>query len=156
MATSMTVTVHHNPFLDGIKDPARVICDWVSAALGTVSIAICSTLAAANLVRAGANTSAIQPKKIRGKLIKIQTIPGLYGDLATTLPTNLYDVTLLDSYGADIAAGTLVDRSGTVADLPLIPNIPIAIDSELTVTIASAGDTKTGRIILEFDAVDGY
>ena len=144
---SLTVTVHHNPFLDG-RAPARIILDWLATDGGAVSLRVCSTLSTANLSLAGGNMAAIQPSKIRGILEKIETVPGLLGDLTTTLPTALYDITLLDAYGNDVADTTLMNRSGTVAEVVLYSHKYI-MDTDLTLTIANAGNATTGRIIID-------
>jgi len=156
MAASMTVHVDHNPFLDG-RAPARITIDWVSHTDGVVSLKICSTLSAANLRAAGNNAQgSLEIDKIRGTLHKIETIPGLYnGYLAPVigdtpaLPTDLYDITLLDPYGLDVADGTLVNRSGTLPEVVVFSGGKYIVDSEITVTIANAGDSKKGRIIID-------
>lgn len=147
MAQSLTVTVDGNPFLDG-GEPARVILDWVSAGAGTVSLAIASTYATAVAARGG--LGGPRPSKIRGKITKIETAPGLNGGLVTALPTDLYDVTILDAYGADVLDGVGANRSGTIAQI-VTADFPVPVDSELTLTIANAGDTMKGRIILHLD-----
>lgn len=142
MATLATLTVTmSNPYGDS-ADPNKIILDWLSTDLGVVSLAICSTYATAQ----GANK--VFPKKLRGFLRSIETIPGLLGDKTTTCPTTLYDITLLDSYSYDISGAILADRSASVAEKE-IPTENLYIDSDLTLTIANAGDAKTGRIILE-------
>ena len=144
MAQSLTVTVQGNPFLDA-SEPAKITLDWVSAAAGTVSLDIASTLAAAVAAKGG--LGGPQPTKIRGNIIGIETAPGLNGDLANALPTANYDITLLDPYSLDVCDGVLANRSGTAAEA-VYPNDPIPVDSELTLMIADAGDTKKGRIII--------
>jgi len=145
MAGTVTVTSMSNPFArDGEN---KIVIDWLSTVGGAASGALMSLYSAAALAKFGYSTP--QPSKITGKLVKVETIPGLNGDLATTLPTAAYDLTLLDSYGQDIAAGYVKDRSGTVAE-EYIPVQPIALDDDITLTIANAGATTTGRVILHF------
>jgi len=91
MAQALTVTVDGNPFLDG-SEAAKVVLDWVSAAGGTVSLGIASTFAAAVAAKGGLGGPL--PSKIRGKILAIETAPGLNGDLATALPTANYDITM--------------------------------------------------------------
>ncbi len=147
MAASMTVHVDHNPFLDG-RGPARIILDWIAHTDGSASLGVCSTLSAANLSAAGGNSAALQLVKIRGVLEKIETSPGLNGDRATSLPTDLYDITLLDAYGNDVADTTLMNRSGTAAEVVLYSHKYI-LDSELTLTIANAGSGLKGRVVID-------
>jgi len=146
--SALVVTVNGNPFLDGQHDRAQIICDWTSDdAAGSVAIAIASTYAAAQMA---ISPSYPQPKRIVGRIAMIETIPGLLGDKTTTCPTDQYDVTLPDAYGYDVADGTLANRSGSVAEA-VVYEEPLTIDSDLTLTIASAGNSKTGRLIIYVD-----
>ena len=149
MAQSIVVTADENPFLDG-RTPVKITVDWVSATGGTVSLGIAAALAAANLAASGKNPASIQPSKIRGDLRMIETIPGASGDKTTLLPTS-YGLSLLDAYGLNVAAqvGTLTGRSASIAEAVLATK-EVPVDSELTFTIASAGDGKAGRAILHF------
>jgi len=142
MPTEATLTVAMSNEFGDMSDPNKVILDWLSTDLGVVSIAICSTYITAQGV------FKPHPKKLQGFLRSIETIPGLLGDKTTTVPTTLYDITLLDPYGYDISGGILADRSASVAEKE-VPTEDLYIDSELTLTIANAGNAKTGRIILE-------
>jgi hypothetical protein len=152
MAQGLTVKVENNPFMDG-TEPFKIILDWkANASTGAVSIPIASTYTTQNALLSAAPVS---PNKIRGGLLATEFIPGLNGDLATTRPTNAYDVTILDKYGLDILGGNGADRSGTVADKCEPASTTIAVDSELTLTIANAGNDNTGRIIMNFMAFEG-
>ena len=86
--------------------------------------------------------------KLSGYIVDIETIPGLNGDKTTDCPTTLYDITLDDSYGYDLAGGALANRSASVAE-KVVPSQPIPIDSEITISISAAGNAKRGRIILQ-------
>jgi hypothetical protein len=147
---TLTVTVENNPFMDG-TEPFKIILDWMSADDGSVSKAICATYAAQETAR---TACPVVPKKIRGGLLSAEFIPGALGVLATDPPTNLYDTTILDAYGLDILGGAGGDESGSVASRVDPPVTSLAVDSELTLTIAAAGDNKKGRIILNFAAWD--
>jgi hypothetical protein len=151
MAQALTVAVEGNPQMDR-SDPYRVILDWVcgtGGAEGVVTDAdIASTYAAAQkLIN---DISAPQPSKLQGYIKAIETIPGLNGDKTTACPTTLYDITLDDAYDYDVAGGSLADRSASLAET-VVPSSPIPIDSEITLEITAAGDTKKGRIILFID-----
>jgi len=87
---------------------------------------------------------------LAGRVVAFETIPGLNGDLTTTLPTAGYDITIVDEYGTDVAAGALADRSGTAGER-VNPAVPIPIWGALTLKIAAAGDSKTGRLIIVVD-----
>ena len=150
---TLTVTAQKNPSLDGsVGGNFSVTLDWLSTDGGAVSLAICSTYSAAQLA---ANPFSFQPAKILGVIRSIETIPGLLGAPATNPPTDLYDITLLDKYSLDIAGGQLADRSATVAQ-KVVPASKIIIDSEITLTIANAGNAKNGRIIMEFEDIGGH
>ena len=141
---ALIVTVEGNPFMDD-RDNYRIILDWTSAAAGTVSIAIASTFAAA---QKAIGYALAQPSKIQGYLKSVETLPGLLGVAATDPPTASYDITLLDPYSYDVCGGDLADRSATAAE-KIVPTSDIRLDSEITLTIASAGDDNHGRIIME-------
>jgi hypothetical protein len=145
MAGTVTLTMS-NPFAQGGDN--KVVADWTATAGGAVSVALCSTFAAAQL--STYKYASPQPSKFRGKLVKAETAPGASGDLATTLPTAAYDITLLDAYSQDIASGYLEDRSGTVAE-QWVPIQPVSVDDDITLTIANAGASTKGRIILHFE-----
>jgi hypothetical protein len=151
MAQALTVTVQGNPFMDGTVDNYQIILDWTSATDGTVSLAIASTYTTA---KPFGDFGAL-PKKIRGYLRSFETIPGASGDKATALPTDAYDITLLDAYGYDVLAGNGSNRSGTLAQRTYSTG-EIEIDSDLTLTIAAAGNTTKGRMILFMEPIASY
>jgi len=144
--SALTVTMS-NPFGDDC-DKNVIVLDWTSdSSAGTVAIDIASTFAAAQLA---VSQALPQPKKIKGYIKAIETIPGLLGDKTTTCPTTLYDITLDDPYDYDLAGGSLADRSASLAE-KVVPSSPIPVDSEVTLSISSAGNSKTGRIIIYID-----
>jgi len=98
----------------------------------------------------GAATVAIP--FFKGYVIKaVRSVPGECGDLATDLPTNLYSITLInDLTGADILVSQGANRSGSVADDALYPNPSIPVPCTMTLTIASAGVAKQGRVYIDF------
>lgn len=140
--SSLTVASVTNPYFDdSIQN--TIVLDWLSdASDGSVSIDLVSTYTAAQA------TGEPQPTKLKGYIVGIETVPGKDGNLTDNLPTALYDITLDDPYGYDVAAAALADRSGTVAE-KVVPTTPIPIDSEITVKIAAAGNSTKGRIILQ-------
>lgn len=152
-AQALTVTVQGNPFMDGAVDNYQVILDWTSAGggAGTVSLGIASTYAAQKPF----GDFGPLPKKLKGYLRSFATIPGLLGDKATTVPTDQYDITLLDAYGFDVLGGNGANRSSSVEERTYSTG-EVEIDSELTLTISAAGDNKTGRMILYFDPIYSY
>ena len=147
---TLTVISGDNPFLDG-NIPYTLILDWLSTDLGVVSLGVVSTY---NAQLFGKSACPIVVSAVKGRFRSIETIPGLHGDKATTLPTS-YDLTILDEYGYDILGGTCGARSASVAEKVLPTGSTVIVNSELTVTIANAGDAKTGRIKLEFEDL-GY
>ena len=103
-------------------------------------------------------TSAADTTDMLGWFIyTIQTIPG------TTGPTSLYDCTISDTAGLDVAGGMLANRSSTVAE-KIVPKIDsgsglfggVLVDSALAVactgtTVPSA--TWTMKAVLTKEAV---
>jgi hypothetical protein len=146
MAGTVTVTSMSSPYAEGDN---KVIIDWISAAGGNADGALCSTYAAAQLAK---HSFAIpQPSKFRGKLVKVETAPGLNGDLTTALPNAGYDLTLTSAtYGTDVCSGYIKDRSGTLGE-QWVPVQPVAVDTELTLNVTNAGATTKGRVILHFE-----
>ncbi len=141
---TMTVAIDNPQYMTmGNKTfPCKITIDWTSTDGGAVSGDIAATFTASKKDYEPALTA------IRGKFQSAQFIPGKGGDLATDLPTNLYDVTITDAYGQDILGSQGGDRSGTESDIILEGSGQWRIDSELTLTIAHAGETKQGRIII--------
>lgn len=149
MATAAALSVTTNnkwmsPHDDHVNSPCIITLDWTSTDLGAVSLGICSTYNAAWLA-AGKQLPYVAA--INGRISSIETIPGLLGVPATDPPTNLYDITLLDAYGYDVADGNLGDLSSSLAKT-LVFDTPIPINSELTLTISAAGNALHGRIII--------
>jgi len=81
------------------------------------------------------------------KLVQIQTVPGLNGDLTTGLPTGLYDVVINDEFDEDVASGELLNQSGTIAK-SIYSNPAVHIIGSLTVVISNAGNGKSGLVNL--------
>jgi hypothetical protein len=132
--SSLTVTSMSNPYNLETKNN-MIVLDWVSDD------------AAGNLdadIQAYFSTGY---ENITGHIVAIETIPGQNGDKTTDCPTNGYDITLEDPYGYDLAEGSLNDRSNSVAEV-YQPQVPLVVDSELTVKITNAGNSKKGRIII--------
>ncbi|MFA5377536.1 MAG: hypothetical protein WC455_17425 [Dehalococcoidia bacterium] len=145
MAGTLTVTMS-NPYAQG--GPNTITLDWIATSGGAVSAAIASTYAAAQL--ATYQYATPRPSKIIGKLVRAVVAPGTNGAGAALTPTAGYDITLLNPYSGDVAGGNLLDRSATLPE-SWVPDEPIAIDCDLTFTVANAGDSKRGRVVLYFE-----
>lgn len=105
---------------------------------------------------AAADTS----KKIVGRLIKAVTVP-------TDGPTDNYDIAITDDNGVDVLAScqsTLADRHTAnteeayflvkdAAGTPLAQSVHPRVCSPLTFTIANAGGSKSGTIVLYYQPV---
>lgn len=133
MASSLALAETVATPLNGVK---AYVLDWISHTDGTISNSITDLIGL-----------------VGGRVIAWETVPGLLGDLATDLPTNAYDLTIDDAYGADVAAGALANRSGTVGER-VNPAVAIPVWGALTLTGAACGDTKSGRLIIVID-IDG-
>ena len=135
MATDQSVTITMSaPFADGDQDN-KIEITWTCTDLGVVSAALAALFAADQY------DFGPKPSKINGYLVKVSTNP------SATAPTDQYDITLLDSDSIDIAGGNLSNRSSTLSE-DWVPSTPIPIDSEITFTIANAGDAKIGTATL--------
>lgn len=103
----------------------------------------------------GSGDAAGTTKKINGRLLKGVTNP-------TDGPTDDYDITLTDADGADLLSGcidNLVDRDTTNTETVHfllsdgaagIAAYPVA-NSAVTVTVAAAGATKSGVLVLYYE-----
>ena len=97
-------------------------------------------------------------RKIVGMLIKGVTDPG------SAAPTDNYDITITDEDGVDVLAvcqSTLANRDTTnseqayflvldTAGTPLAQSIHPVVCDKLTISIAAAGNAKTGQLILYY------
>lgn len=81
-----------------------------------------------------------------GYIMKMVTDPG------GTAPTDDYDITLVDEYGADALIGAGANRdtanSETVHPTQSGAAISAFVCGTHTLTIANAGDSKTGTVVL--------
>lgn len=134
---AMTFTLDNG--VDGTGKPGsirKLTCNWTTDASGAAS-----------------GTSP----KISGTLIKGVTDPG-------DGPTDDYDITITDAEGLDVLA---VCQSGLsnrdtanseqvyflvldAAGSPLAQSVHPVVCDQLTVTVANAGDTKSGQLILYY------
>lgn len=106
---------------------SQYTCLWTSTAGGAVS----------------GNNFSIRA----GYLESIRFVPG------STTPTDLYDVTLVDSDGTftsgDLLSGTGADRSATVSSvLTFDPRIFEDGSRTLDIVVANAGNAKTGKVVI--------
>ena len=136
MATLATLTVAmSNPYGDCKAGDNKITLTWLSTDLGVVSKGICAEF------NSDRYWPKVQPAKLMGRIVKVDTNPG------GTAPTDNYDITLLNSDGIDVASGNLANRD-TANSEQWIPVDPPYIDSEITLTIANAGDAKVGVITI--------
>lgn len=91
---------------------------------------------------------------VNGCILNAVFAPGSGG----SQPSNNYDVTINDAQGVDILAGLGANLSNTTATrkIPLFPATdgttttagPGAVNGQLTVAVANAGNAKSGTIVL--------
>lgn len=104
----------------------------------------------------GSGDASGTTRKIVGELLKGVTVPD-----GSAAPTADYDITLTDSDGADLLSGcadNLADRhtanTETVQFLVTDGTAGIAVHpvavSTITVTVANAGDTTAGTLVLYY------
>lgn len=136
MAAGITV-YSPNLYLRADMEPFKLTIDWTGDADVALSKAI--ALAITN-ARIAAGLSAPFPQRIKGKISKIETVPGASGDKATYIPAGTYGVTLLDASGYDILDGTGAARSISAAETVVFEN-PVPVDEDLTLTIATTATT---------------
>lgn len=82
-------------------------------------------------------------QKVSGRLIAVTTIPS-----GAAAPSDNYDVTLVDEDGHDVALGALADRDTANTEHVTEASIGAIANSKITCTVANAGDTKSGTVIV--------
>lgn len=101
----------------------RYTVAWTSSSGGAVS----------------ANTFTVLP----GRIVSVRFVPGTSG----TQPTDLYDVTLVDTSGADVIFGAGANLSNATASVVrLSPSYFQDGTRVLDLVVANAGDSKTGTV----------
>lgn len=134
---SSTVTYDNGQDVTGQGSVRKVLIDWTCDASGDV---------------------VVTTRKIVGTLVKAVTDP------SATAPTDNYDITITDEESVDVLAAcqsTLIDRDTAnseqayflvkdTAGTPLAQSIHPVVCDKLTVTIAAAGNAKSGQIILYY------
>lgn len=78
-----------------------------------------------------------------GLLLRAVTIPG------AVTPSNLYDITITDGDGVDVANSLLLNRSDTNTEWVMAPSgLGAVVGDVLTFNLSGAGSAKTGTCIL--------
>lgn len=116
----MAVTLTEKVSVGSIK---KVTAAWTSNGSGAAT---------------GATTTVLD-----GKLIGLTTIPS-----GAAAPTDNYDVTVTDSDGHDVLLGAGANRDTANTEHVTEGSLAAVSHSPLTFTIANAGDTKQGTVIL--------
>jgi hypothetical protein len=81
--------------------------------------------------------------KMTGKILGLATIPD-----GTAVPTDNYDVTILDSDGHDVLLGAGANRDIATTEYVSETSLAAVVNSKLTLTVAAAGASKKGTVIL--------
>lgn len=81
---------------------------------------------------------------IDGQIVRVTTDPD-----GTAAPTDNYDVTLVDANGFDLAGGQLADRDTANTETVAL-TVPHIHYGPVTVTVAAAGDTKSGVVLIYY------
>jgi hypothetical protein len=79
--------------------------------------------------------------KYTGMLVKLVTVP-------TDGPTDNYDLTIIDSNSVDVLCGSGTDRDTTAPEYVSSSSLGFVLDSQLSLLIASAGNSKSGVVYL--------
>jgi len=79
--------------------------------------------------------------KYSGEIVRLITKP-------TDGPTDNYDVTILDDDGYDVLMGGGLDRDTTNTEQVNASSLGVCLASQLRLNIATAGNTKSGVVIL--------
>ena len=79
-----------------------------------------------------------------GSVLECVTVPGSAGNQ----PTDQYDITITDSDSIDVLHGNGANRSNASTEYIVETNLGTVVNSKLTLTVANAGDTKSGVVYL--------
>ena len=90
------------------------------------------------------DASETNDTELTGKIIEIVTVPGSGG----SQPTDQYDLTITDNNSIDISHGNGANRSNASNEYITEANAGAVVNSKLTITVANAGDTKTGDVYI--------
>lgn len=87
-----------------------------------------------------------------GAILRVVTDP------SATAPTDNYDITLVDEYGLDLFISQGLNRDtansevfvpgASITDGTTTSVIPVCYSGTATLTIANAGDTKVGTVVI--------
>lgn len=77
-----------------------------------------------------------------GEIVRVEIIP----NGGATQPSDLYDLTLLDTHGVDILGGAGANLSNSAATMVVHPDIRIGSDETFQLVIANAGNAKGGTV----------
>jgi hypothetical protein len=144
MARELSVNIGNPSVMGQFGEKCIVTIDWTADSAGGVSGEIASTYSAPI-----GQAWKCKPTKLTGTLRQINTVPGQYGDLATNLPSDGYDMSLIGPYNNDIAGGALGNRSRTSGEILTFAN-PVFLDFPVTFKVINAGSGGKGRTILLF------
>jgi hypothetical protein len=132
MAAGLTI-ISNNLYLRAEMEPFKLILDWTGDADVALSKAIADEI---TTYRKNAGLKAPYPGRIKGSIVRMETVPGANGDRSTYCPAGTYAVTLLGQYGYDVLDGNGAARSISAAET-VVFSTPIPVDEDLTLTIAS-------------------
>jgi len=85
-----------------------------------------------------------------GKLVRVVQIPGTAG----VQPSDLYDMTILDTDSADVLAGVGANISNAAITQTVTPvTLGCVVESKLTLGVTNAGNAKSGKTIVYISKV---
>lgn len=132
--------------LVGVPSPARaagtVAVTATEVAPGVTKYVIAWTSTAGGAV--SANTFSVR----RGEILQVKFVPNSGG----TQPTDLYDVTLVDTDGVDLlgSEGANLSNAASAIGVPKVDSERIFVDGTqvLDLVVANAGSAKGGSVIV--------
>jgi hypothetical protein len=92
---------------------------------------------------AGGAATYTPETKFSGSVVNLVTIPD-----GVSVPTTNYDVTVIDDNGVDVLNGAGIDRDSTLTQYAQEAALGVVANSQLDFTIANAGDTKKGTVVV--------
>ena len=144
VAMTLSLTLNATPFATGTATVTTSSIVNPATNQTTKKVSIAWTSSAGGAVSGNTFTAPV------GDIVQVKFVPGTGG----TTPTNLYDVTLIDTDGFDLLEGAGANLSSTAASF----TVPVTAAGAqrvfydgaqvLDLVVANAGNAKNGTVIL--------
>ena len=119
-------------------------CTITEETFGTVKKIAWVWVSAADQTVGGALVNTTTSEAYSGSIERLVTVPAVAPDV----PTDNYDITILDADGVDVLLGAGANRDDTVTEQVAASSLGIVANDPLKLTVAAAGAGKGGTVYL--------